>query len=614
MLHHSALLLGFLAISLFAASASRAAEPPRVEYTIDATLARTQMISVSMTIRGWHGLLLDVHLPVWRPGRYEVLDLAGAVRDVSATDAADRPLSLEKTAKSSWRVNTLGADTVTVSYRIYANSLGNRTRHADSTHAFLSGAAVFMYCHELRDQPARINIKAPPGWKTATGLSPDADAPSMLFAPDYDTLVDSPIEIGEHEVRTFDVAGTPHEIVIWGDAAAVPAKAADDFARIAQVQHDMFGGFPYRRYVFLTHIAPGIGGGTEHLNSTIIQARPTLGETAKDYRNFLALVSHELFHTWNVKQFRPAGLSPYDYSRENYTDLLWVAEGATSYYDELLCVRAGVWEPRQYLDNLAKLIDGELARPGLSVQSVAESSFDAWVKFNRPSPDSVNSTVSFYNKGALVNLLLDMEIRTRTSGAKGLDDLMRALYKRYPAAGPGYTTADILNILQELTGTDFAPFFADYVRGVKELPLADALACVGLELKRVPRKDEGVEPVTHDTLSQEPYIGLDLRDADGAAVVSAVRTDGPAYAAGIIADDQIVALDGQRLRAADLNARLRKHQVGDEVTLTFFRRERMQTLNIKLTGKPSGELKIERTKAPTPQQKATYESWIGKTW
>lgn len=592
-----------LVFASVAAGASAFAQPG-VEYVVDLHGAASQTVDVTMHLRRWDKPHLEVHLPVWRPGRYEVLDPAGAVTDVRAA-GQHGPLGIEKTGKATWRIDTSGTPEVAVSYRLYANELGSRTRHADETHAFLSGAATFLYCHERRGDPVRVVLSGPEGWIVATGLEQEGDDPRVLIAPDYDVLVDSPIEFGEHERTEFEARGVRFQVAVWGDAGAIPAKFHSDLKEICSAQTDLFGGFPARRYVFITHVSPGAGGGTEHLNSTVIQARPAVATDPKVYRGLLALASHELFHTWNVKQFRPDGIKPYDYQRENYTKLLWVAEGTTSYYDELLCVRAGVVDAKHYLESLAKAIDAEVRRPGGAVQSLEDSSFDAWIKFNRPSPNSVNTTVSFYSKGALVNLMLDVEIRRRTSNARSLDDVMRELYRRFPLDGPAYSSEDLLAILQDTAGGPFAEFFARFVRGTDPLPIAEYLAPLGLELHREP-------PEGGPTLA--PYTGLDLKDQDGLAVVSAVRADGPAHAAGFIVDDQIVAIDGRRTRAADLDARLRGKHAGDVVTVTLFRRDHMITRSLTLADRPNGDLKIRRVKEPTPQQKAMYESWIGAAW
>ena len=633
MLLHTLAALLLLMLLPFAAAGARA-QSPDITYDVSFEHRHAQLVDITMTVRNWTEPTLNIYLPVWRPGRYEVLDTAGSVRGLRASDESGDDLPVEKTQKSCWRISNAAGKTVRISYQLYANSIANRTRHVDETHAFLSGSCVFMYCHERRDAPLWVTLGLPPDWSIASGMAFAPGTRETLVAPDYDTLADSPIEAGIQTVKAFEVAGVEHRFVVWGRADVVPDSLMDDCAKIVKVQHDLFGSFPHTRYVFLTHIAPGLGGGTEHLNSTIIQAKPTAFDTPKDRRNFLALVAHEFFHTWNIKQFRPQGLKPYDYDRENYTTLLWVAEGTTSYYDELLCARAGVWKPDEYLEALASLIDGEVNRPGAGVQSLESSSFDAWIKFNRPTPDSINSTVSFYSKGALVNFLLDADIRARTENAKSLDDLMRALYQRFPLAGPVYTTIDLLSILRELTGADYEPFFSSYIRGVTPISpetIATTLAVFGLESRRVADKADKGDPLAHpasdgDAAAPDPtapplpepaeraYLGIEVKDAEGAAVVTSVRADSPAYARGVQTDDQIVAMSGHRLKAADLDARLKKRKPGEVVTLTLFRRDQMMSIDVQLASKPAGKFKIDLMKNPTPLQRGVYESWMGQTW
>jgi predicted metalloprotease with PDZ domain len=342
------------------------------------------------------------------------------------------------------------------------------------------------------------------------------------------------------------------------------------------------------------------------VNSTILQTRPTAFDTPRDRRNFLALVSHEFFHTWNVKNFRPKGLKPYDYDRENYTNLLWVAEGTTTYYDELMCVRAGVWTPAQYLESLARTIDEETTRPGAQVQSLEGASFDAWVKFNRPTPDSVNSTVSFYSKGALVNFLLDASIRKDTNNAKSLDDVMRALNDGFPLHSPNaYSTADLLAIIKGLTGKSYDAFFASYVSGTSPIDATEALATFGLERAKEKADDEA---------AGNAWAGVDVRDGDGMAVVTTVRADGPAAGSGLMTDDQIVAIDGVRVRAGEFDARVRRLGVGTQTTFTLFRRDVMRTITLTLGSKPRGGGAITRKKEPSASQKAAYEHWLGASW
>lgn len=628
----------------------RAAAPPPVEYTISLPAPQTQMVEMSITVPQVQAESLDFILPVWRPGRYTILDPASSVREVRASDASTgEALPIEKVRKSAWRVTTNGAESVRVDYRIYANSLGDRTRHVDDTHAFLSGSSVFLFVPQRRDHPAVIRIDAPPDWRIASGLEAHPTDPRTLVAPDYDVLVDSPIEIGLHERIDFDVDGVPHEVILWGDVEGHDAQQIiDDFSAIIRAQRDIFGDLPYRRYVFLTHVGMGAGGGTEHLNSTIMQTSRAALESDSGWTRFLGLVSHEFFHTWNVKQLRPAGIHPYNYEQENYTRLLWVAEGTTSYYDDLTLVRTGRVKPKKYLEDLGSAIDALRRRPGRLVQSVEESSFDAWIKFSRSTPDDVNSTISFYTSGAQASLALDLAIRTHTGNAASLDDVMRTMYERYPLSGPGYTPADLLAVINEVSGADFTDFFDRHIRGTEDFPLESLMSVCGLELVFEPAKhddetsrtreeaesgeqtDDAVEedaadddddrddanevedsPEAAAEIPMRCYLGLNLSGTR----ISSLLIDGPAYDCGLMVGDEIIAADGRRITSqSDLDERIDELEPGETIRLTFFRRDDLREIAICLAGVPDGSWKLRKVKNPTEAQKAAYKSWLGQEW
>ncbi|MFQ5413607.1 MAG: M61 family metallopeptidase, partial [Phycisphaerae bacterium] len=653
--------------------AGQAAGPP-IEYTVSLAAPQTQMVEITVRLRNVNTEALDLALPVWRPGRYVVLDPAGTIRRVRAVSGTGAVLPITKIDKTTWRVTTRGASEVRVAYEVYANALGDRTRHVDDSHAFLSGSAVFLYARQRRADPVLVHIDAPDDWRVASGLESVPGAPRTLTAANYDVLVDSPLEIGEHDVLRFDVEGVPHEIVVWGSAAYDGERLTTDFAKIVAACGAVFGDLPYRRYVFILHVGGGARGATEHLNSTVIQTSRKSLEDPKAYKRFLGVVSHEMFHTWNVKRLRPAGMYPYDYARENYTKLLWVAEGTTSYYDGLLLVRAGLRKPKKFLDNLGKAIDKLRRRPGRLVQSLEASSFDAWIKFNKPTPDSPNSTVSFYDKGALVSLLLDLEIRSHTDNGVTLDDVMRTMYERFPLARGGYTPRGLLATINELAGHDFDRFFERYVRGTEPLDFATALEAVGLELyfkptkpdddeddddaeedddgndqrKRNDRDENGDDvgdgagsrdrdaggrgpgiptgdqeqgagqPGADKANDNEPrtkaYLGLRLSDRGGKTNVRSVSADGPAYRAGVIVGDEIVALDGRRLPAGELDDRLKRFDPGDTVRLTIFRRDMLRTIEVVLAGRPDGNWRVRRIDEPTELQRTTYASWLQQPW
>jgi predicted metalloprotease with PDZ domain len=600
------------------------ATEPVVRYVVDLDAPTTQTVHVTITLPCEGFEELELFLPVWRPGRYEILDPAGSVRDVVA-HADGEPRSVRKTSKSSWAVTTGGATELVVSYRVYANSLGDRTRHVDDTHAFLSGSTVFLYAPSLRAAPLSVAVRAPEDWDVATGLEPVPDEARVFFAPSYDVLVDSPLEIGLHDRHVFEVDGKPHEIVVWPAGIELDfGRIAKDLGKIVAAQEAVFGSLPYQRYVFLIHA--GGGGGTEHLNSTIMQTSRSALEASVDggsgLDRLLGLASHEFFHTWNVKQLRPAGIHPYDYQKENYTDLLWVAEGTTSYYSALTLVRAGLRKPGQYLDQLARSIGTVRRSPGARVQSVAASSFDQWI--SGFSPDSINTQVSIYGEGALVSLWLDLEVRRRSEGQASLDAVLRDLYERFPLSGSGYTTGDLIAALDAAVGAHrdgpFAELFARHVEGTEPLPFEANVGAVGLRLWFEPAKhpkdetEEDENGAEEAELSLKPYLGLRLADSGSGSRITGILTDGPAYGADLMVGDELLTLNEERLRAGDLDERLEDLAPGDTVRLHLLRRDELRVVDLVLAGVPDGSWKLERVEDPTDAQRAAYASWLGSEW
>jgi predicted metalloprotease with PDZ domain len=345
-------------------------------------------------------------------------------------------------------------------------------------------------------------------------------------------------------------------------------------------------------------------------------------ERPKAYRDFLRLVSHEVFHAWNVKALRPAGISPYRYDRENYTKLLWVSEGSTSYYADIMLVRAGLMTPDVYLKKLGERIDEFRRRPGRHVQSLEASSFDAWIKFNKATADAQNSTVSFYAKGALVSWMLDFELRLRTKNRVSYDTVLATMYRDFPLAGGGFTPEDLLATIERLAGSDFDAFRRDYISGTRDLDLESCASIAGLALVlKADREDEDddgdSEKASNDEdlpIEEQPDLGIKLRDAHGRWVVDFVRSDGPAYQAGVIAGDELIALDGLRIREVELQKRLKAYESGDEVALTLFRRDELRTVKVPLAGRPKAKWVVKRIDEPSPLQQAVYTSWLGQDW
>ncbi len=582
-----------------------------ITYTIAMPAPHSHLFHISVELDGLTGPHVDLVLPSWTPGSYMIREYARHVQAFTASSDAGGSLAWHKLAKDTWRVETGGATRVVARYQVYANDLTVRTSHLDGSHGYLNGATALMYVPGRTAEQLRVSVEAPAGWRVTTGLAPlPGDALTaeprperhIFTAADYDELVDSPIECGPHRLLTFEVDGIPHEIAIWGRGNEDEARLLADTRRIVEVQRDFFGGLPYSRYSFILHLTDGRGGGLEHRNSVTNQVDRWSFRPERSYERYLSLTSHELFHVWNVKRLRPAPLGPFDYRAENYTRLLWLVEGATSYYDELLLVRAGLMRPERYLERLGEEIVNLHSQPGRRLQSLEQSSFDAWIKLYRPDENSVNSSISYYLKGSLVCLLLDLEVRLHTRSRRSLDDVLRLLYSRYPISGPGIPEEGaVLAAFEEVCGADgqvFGELFARYISGVEELDYAEAFTVVGLELRwqrRGPRA----------------WLGLSTRRQGERTLVSAVRADGPAYTAGVYADDELLAIDGWRVGDDRLNARLDEREPGAVARLTLFRGDALLEVPVTLAEAPPDAVELVPAPERTEAQLRAYRAWLG---
>ncbi|HEU5090611.1 MAG TPA: PDZ domain-containing protein, partial [Roseiflexaceae bacterium] len=505
-------------------------------------------------------------------------------------------LRVAKTEKSRWRVATGGASSVRVRYNVYAFELTVRTSHLDGTHAYFNPATLCMYLPGRLNEPHQIEVQAQPGWKVTTGLDAVDGAANTFLASDYDELVDAPFECGTHRVLTFEVDGIPHELAIYGQGNEDQARLLADTQCIVEEARDMFGALPYRRYVFLLTLTDGLYGGLEHRNSVSNMIDRWTFRPEKSYERYLGLTSHEFFHVWNVKRIRPAPLGPFDYSRENYTRQLWVAEGITSYYDNLLLERSQLVTPERYLEILANDIVMLQSQPGRAIQSLAQSSFDTWIKLYRPDENSHNSSISYYLKGSLVALLLDLEIRQRTGGQRSLDDVMRYLYhegfggdETAISASAGFDEehgflAAIEAVAGEAGGA-YRDFLARYVGTGDELDYERALGYVGVRMNweyKAERRGDAA-PAS---------LGVRFKKDSGRTRIAVVYAGSAAETAGLYANDELVAFDGYRVDEERLTARIAEHVPGDLVTVTVFRGERLVQVPVTLGESAYDQLKL----------------------
>lgn len=576
------------------------APQPSIEYEVRMPEPQTHYFEVTVTVTGLHQQTVDFVMPVWTPGSYLIRDYARHVTTFSATDSQGTTLPVRKTNKTTWRVESRGARQIIAHYRVYAFDENMRESYLDESHAYINGPSLFVYVDGYLDRPVRLRIHPAPGWDTiSTGLDPVPGEKWVFEAPNYDVLVDCPIEIGQHPVYEFTVRGVPHRIAIYGVGNYDPQRLMADARRIIEAAEALFGELPYRHYTFIVHLTSSGGGGIEHANSASL-SYPRWGFSPESsYRRWLSLVAHEFFHLWNVKRIRPIELGPFDYTRETPTRMLWVAEGFTSYYADRLLLRAGFIGPGRYLERLAQAIAELQNRPGRFIQSVAEASFDAWIKFYRPDENSRNTTVSYYNKGKILAALLDLEIRYRTDGARSLDDVMRYLYTEfYKKRNTGYTEEDFRHVCEAVAGSDLREFFEQYVYGTTEIDYDRFLHHAGLRLERT-EIDE-----------RRGYLGIRLRNENGRAVVASVVANTPAYQYGVYVGDEILAIDGWRVNFDNYAQRLGAKKPGESVVLTINRKGMVRTLDVVLGRRIRTDYHIVKLDQMTDKQETLYRQWV----
>jgi predicted metalloprotease with PDZ domain len=574
-------------------------------------------------------------LPTWIPGSYMVREFARNIVTLSAFNEAGRKVKVEKTDKRTWQAAPVKGGTLTLRYEVYAWDLSVRAAHLDDTTGFFNGTSVFLLPAGREQAACVVDIQKPAGaayadWRVATALPEARGTKRYGFgeyrAQDYDELVDHPVTLGRFELATFKAHGVPHDIVIAGRTVRVDMdRLAADLKRICEAQIALFEPrtkkAPVERYVFMTQAVSDGYGGLEHRASTALICNrtdlPVLGraETSEGYRTYLGLCSHEYFHTWNVKRIKPAAFAPYDLSRENYTSLLWLFEGFTSYYDDLMLVRSGAIGEADYYALLGKTVGGVLRGSGRLKQSVAESSFDAWIKYYRQDENSPNAIVSYYQKGSLVALAFDLAIRARTEHRKSLDDVMRLLWQRYgrhfysgKMAGVGEDEVEAL--IAEATGVELGPLFAEAVHGTRDLPLDVLFEPFAIALEPQLGNDKNGQHAANAKRDGKPSLGVRVR-AGSECVLAAVHDGSAAQKAGLSAGDVLIAVDGLRATGANLDTLLSRYVPGATVEVHAFRRDELRAVRVKLDGPENTRYKLiaADAKRGAPARRAR-ERWL----
>ncbi|MEO1428180.1 MAG: M61 family metallopeptidase [Cyanobacteria bacterium J06633_8] len=568
-----------------------------INYQVAMPHPENHLFEVTLHLVDYSSSVLDLKMAVWTPGSYLVREYAKHLQDFWAT-SDNKALNWQKIAKNHWQVDTNGVSEVTIKYRIFANELTVRTNHLDATHGYFNGAAIFFRIPEFDKQPIRITVETPnPQWQVTTTLPIDAEQKNTFIAADFDTLVDSPFEIGTHELHDFEVKGKPHQLAIYGKGNVKVEVLIEDIKKIVEVEADMFGGLPYERYLFLLHLSAQSFGGLEHKDSCSLIYRRFGFSDREKYERFMQLVAHEFFHLWNVKRIRPKELEVFDYDQENYTPSLWFCEGTTSYYDLLIPLRAGIYNVDSYLNNLSKEITRYLTTPGRKVQPVAESSFDAWIKLYRQDANSPNSQISYYLKGEMITLLLDLLIRSRHKNQRSLDDVMLKLWEKFGKDEIGYTAEELKQVIESVAGTDLTEFFERYVCGREDLPFDEYLEPFGLQL-------------VADKVD-EPFLGIKVVSNNGKESIKFVEYDSPAQVAGIDAGDELLAIDGIKVTANQLSERLKDYQPQDNIEITVFHQDELRTYSVTLAEPRANKYWVAQVENSSIAQKDNFNQFLG---
>ena len=577
-----------------------------ISYTLSMPEPWTHYYHVTQTIKGERKKSIDFVMPVWIPGSYKVREFSKNVEEFKAHSEKSDNLKWEKIDKNSWRVYTNKANEVTISYKVYAFVKSVLNSFLDDSHGFVSPPDVFMYVEKLKNRPATLVIDPYDEFLIiSTGLEKSPGSKNSYIVPDYDVLVDSPIEIGNQTIFEFEVEGVPHEIAFYGKGN-YDSSAVDEVKRIVEATAKLFGEIPYKRYLFIVHLTKSASGGLEHLNSQVLRMGRWNFQPASRRGRWRSLVAHEVYHLYNVKRIRARELGPFDYTRENYTSLLWVMEGFTSYYSGRILLNAGFISPKKYQSNMASNMSKISNTIGNRYQSAAEASFDAWIRYYRRNENSPNRDMSYYDKGKLLGMLLDLEIRNSSGNKKTLDDVMRRLYSEYyKKKQRGFSEAEFKKELERAAGINFSDFFVRYVHGTEEVDYGKYLSYAGLE----------IETLEAPSLSEKgAFLGTRVSESSGKLKITQVLRDSPAWNYGLNVNDEIIAVDGLRVGLADYTKAISAMKPGDKVVITISRDDWLREIDVVISESSDKSYYIFQTEEPTELQKAVYESYFSTAW
>ena len=563
-----------------------------IDYEVRMSEPHTHYFEVKMTIKNHDDNKVDIYMPTWSPGSYLIREFSKNVEELTANQNA-KELNIEKINKNTWRISPNNKSDIVVTYKVYAYEMSVRTSFLDASHGYFNGTSMFMTYQPAQNKSSNIIIHPYKDWKKVSTALPIAKGEKgfVYVAENYDVLVDAPFEIGNHVTFDFTAAGVLHHVAMYGEGNYNIDTLKKDMAKVVEACTNVFGENPNKEYTFIIHNLTKGSGGLEHLSSTTLQVnRWTYSGSA--YKGFLSLVAHEYFHLWNVKRIRPIELGPFDYSNENYTSLLWVMEGFTSYYDELLLYRAGIYTKEEILNKLSSSINNIENQPGNKVQPVAHASFDAWIKAYRPNENSYNTTISYYTKGSVVANMLDLMIIKNTKGEKSLDDVMKVLYNKfYKQNDRGFTAEEMKKTLEEVSGLNLDDFYAKFINGTETFDYPTLFSYVGFQ----------VEPLTENSLS----LGVSL----SGNTIKTVYRNSTAYDGGLNANDEILAIDNYRF-ADNYDEITEDKKEGDMLNILISRDNIIQTIKIPMKPKNVVRYYIFNTENVSDEMKKLQKKWL----
>ncbi len=649
----SAILWAMLLLGSAESFAAADDENLALRYTVDLEDTRNHYLTIKVEVPV-DSDTTELMMAVWTPGSYLVREYARNIDSMTVTSEG-RELEFEKIRKNRWLVETKGIKSFEVSYRLYCNEMSVRTNWVGNQYAMINGAPTFITVPDRLDKQHEVQLLLPRNWtRSATSLKSVGDDPHRFVAENFDELVDSPIVAGNVSVYPFVVGGIEHQLVNVGEAGYWDGtKAATDLKKVVEAHQEMWGVVPYDRYMFINMIVES-GGGLEHDNSSVLMTSRWSFRDRGRYKSWLSLASHEFFHTWNIRRLRPKSLVTYDYENEVYTDSLWIAEGITSYYEDLLLLRAGLLSRSEFLSRLSGNVEGVQRTGGRKLQSLKDSSYDAWIKYYRPDENSSNTRISYYSKGAVAAFLLDARIRKLTKGEKSLDDLMRKLFAEYVTTG--YTTEEFRAAASELAGQDLSEWFDSVIDSTDELDYSD-IEAIGVvapykkpatqakkeadkketdkketDKKETDKKETDKKETDKKVLSGlsglkdrlasavggmsrssksrgRPYLGFRTSAADGIVKVTSVKPDSPASEVGMNIEDEVIAVNGFRITSS-VDSRLSQYEVGDELEILISRRGQLMTLNLTIGQLESSSYRLRFVSRPSKEQRRQLDLWL----